>query len=209
MSLPNEEKELDQLEGVALRPSVSPIQNLLATELATATLSADVLQKIRHICEAYLMTGEQELGGFKLEEVKRILALDQAFINKVAYQGGLLAIPWPFQGGHAFEYLRPFCQDWYFTELSGVDYPKFYTGEQEEIRRYYHAFYDLTTRPCDPGNILMVQEYFKNWALPICVKLMTALFEKYISPETWEKTIANMRGRRTTHAGAGAEGFTD
>jgi len=205
-----EEKDLDELEKLALRPSVSPLQNLLATELATAVLSADVLQKIRHICEAFLMTGERELAGLTLEDVKRIEALSEAFIRKVALPGGFLMVPWPFTPTDAELYFLPFCGDWVFEGLPEIDYAKLRAGDPKERRRYFAAFCELTGRqPCHAGTVFMLQGFFTNWALPLCLKLMTALFEKYISSEVWERTVSSMRGRRTTYAGAGAEGFAD
>ena len=95
--------------------------------------------------------------------------------------------------------------------LEGVDYEKLRSHDPEETERYFSAFLKFTREEdCHPGVILMIEQYFTNWALPICVKLMTALFEKYVSPETWEKTLQSMSGRRrTTHAGNSGAGFSD
>ena len=209
----NEESELDQLEAAALRPSTSPFQNLLATELATATLSADPLQKIRHVCEAFLMADLGDAAGVSRAEVLRIHGLDLAFINKVALAGGELMLPWPFNVSEASDYFRQFCggETWVIG-LPGFDYTQLSLDSKKGVAQYFEAIYDATgTRPCHPGLVFELQLRFVAWALPLIVKLMTALFEKFISGETWEKTIASLGGgrRRTTHAGAGAEGFSD
>ena len=207
-----EESELDQLEASALRPSVSPLQNLLATELATATLSADPLQKIRHVCEAFLMADLGDAAGVSRAEVLRIHGLDLAFVNKVALRDGELMVPWPFNVNEASDYFRQFCggETW-VVGLPGFDYTRLNLDSEEGLAQYFEAIYDATgTRPCHPGLVFELQLRFVAWALPLIVKLMTALFEKYVSGDTWEKTIAGLSGRkRTTHAGNGAEGFSD
>ena len=207
-----EEGELDRLEASALRPSVSPLQNLLATELATATLSADPLQKIRHVCEAFLMADLGDAAGVSRAEVLRIHGLSLAFVNKVALRDGELMVPWPFSINEAGDYLGPFCggETWAIP-LAGVDVERLASGEEGALAQYFEALYAATgTRPCHPGLVFELQLRFVAWALPLIVKLMTALFEKYVSGDTWEKTIAGLSGRkRTTHAGAGAEGFSD
>jgi hypothetical protein len=203
------DSDLDALELEALRPSINPIQNLLATELATATLSADELQKIRHICEAALMVEEPEVAGVKLEEVRKILSLCEAFLNKVSLPTGDLMVPWPFTHAQAMEYFAGFCSDFALWDLEGVDYEKLRARDPEAIRSYFAALHDHTgLYPCHPATVFQLQQYFTKWALPICVRIMKAIFEKYVSPQTWEKTIAAMKGR-TTHAGREAESVSD
>jgi len=132
-----DQKEFSAEDGVkvlalldkAVRPPPTGAEHLIAQELALAIISRPI-EKIRHICEAFMILEEKEVIelGMKtvLPTIKRVHALSQSFSNtredfdydEYWNPREMIKIGFPFTEAEAYDYLHPWA-----TRLPFESYP--------------------------------------------------------------------------------------
>lgn len=183
---------MEELVAKAIRPSRQlSVEDLLASELATATLS-DSLNKIRHILEGLMLLEPDELKKVgiskqKFEEARKLYALTQtlqnAYINRemISLSPSLsidryAKISWPFPREKATEWL-----DWLGDDFEGRYFNNSDEVLETEIGKLsqFEAIYVMTsdynaTMNTYKGIIIR----FINYAMPKAVSLMRKLISR-------------------------------
>lgn len=200
---------MEELVAKAIRPSRQlSVEDLLASELATATLS-DSLNKIRHILEGLMLLEPDELkkAGIskqKFEEARKLYALTQtlqnAYINRemISLSPALsidryAKISWPFPREKAAEWL-----DWLGDDFEA----RYFRDSSDEVLEteigklsQFEAIYVMTsdynaTMNTYKGIIIR----FINYAMPKAVSLMRKLISR-VSLNTYLTAMKNIQGR--------------
>ncbi len=119
---------MSQLESDSSRPSkFDSVTMNISTELAIAQFAADSLQKIRHICEAFLFLSRENQKTIMAEEkdrdeLKKIYDLVLSFLE--TYEQAMIpdtyqrrfSIPWRFAKPRSHEYFRIFNDQFMYSE---------------------------------------------------------------------------------------------
>jgi len=121
--------ELLKVLDKSIRPPPTGAEHLIANELAVAVVSPS-LDKIRHICEAWMILTEDEIKDMGMDEVypiiRRTYALVHAFMNfseefnydPYGNPREMVKVGLPFTEDEAMDYLHPWA-----TRLPFESYP--------------------------------------------------------------------------------------
>jgi hypothetical protein len=214
MSDENVKQELNRYASEILWPkSKGDVENLLATELALATYSADPMQKIRHILEAYMMLTENEKSVIlphvtDRDEALQLYVVALGLLNITPTHDGIQSdcaiIPFAFGPRQAYRYLGNFVHivwnlsNYYTTfDATYVQHPMNCTDEQK--RQYFALFKRyLSSGDASLGICLTVKTLFIKYVLPKTLHMLRTIYTQFISPEKWYDVTTSFRG--TTHA---------
>jgi len=113
-------KKVLQLLDASVRPPPTGAEHLIAQELALAIVSIPV-EKIRHICEAFMVLDDDEVIEMGMKEafpiIKRVHALSQAFqhtredfdYDEYSNPREMIKVGFPFTESEAYDYLHPWA----------------------------------------------------------------------------------------------------
>ncbi len=162
---PEATKQLFKTMDRAIRPPPTGAEHLIANELALAVVSQSI-EKIRHICEAFMILEKEDVAGIGMAEqeaeVMRVYAMTQALVkvreefdyDEYANPREMIKIGLPFTEEEAYAYLHPWA-----TRLPFESFPS--EGRlsslqiEELIMRYDRLFAEAVyiakkTRTVDP-----------------------------------------------------------
>lgn len=212
MNEENVKKELNSYFSEILRQKrKGDLENLLATELALATNSADPMQKVRHIFEAFLMLNEKEKSLIipqveDREEAHKLYVVALGLLDITPTHDRLNSdcamIPFAFAPTQAYDYLGCFVHiAWdlsdYFKDFDStcVYHPENCTDEQ---KRKYFAFFKrfISSGDASLGICLTVKNLFIKYALPKTLQMLRAIHTHFISPETWYDVTTSFGGKK-------------
>lgn len=214
--------KLEQSEGSdivteAFRPATQDaLERLLSNELALATFSADPLEKIRHILEAYQLLDEDQRKKVECNKEKRsqLIKLHNCTIslNRITelspppdtYGSRHGFIPWSFANGKASSYL--FWITRYFTlkDMSEKTIEYLKNGDKETWNRHYKWLAKYTRGYAMLADLLSIRTEYIEYTMPLCIALLRKIHEEFITPETWKETIGLFSGRRGKRSEGGA-----
>jgi len=198
----------DTLNGFASQvlrpPKRSEIQDLLANELAMSLFSADPLQKMRHIFEAFgiLNPEEQKAVVEKEDDIKRAEryhSLVVSFLSIYDDNLGMCYLPLSFPSEGAYKYFDWLDLDY---DLSGwySGWEDLETLKKTDVKRYIQKYLGAVSSFLSGGNashsfILSVRAAFIRQVLPFAHKIFRGIFENFISQDVWERTLLTLRGQ--------------
>jgi len=202
-------KELqDYIPEITREKRKGDLENLLATELAIATYSADPLMKIRHIFEAYLLLNEKERfliipDPNEQGEVSKLYVVALALLNITTthddYDHDRAVVPLAFAHSEARIYLEPFSTitldlGGYFSDWGAI-YKDFRENKTEKsIRLYFSCLARyLNSGKAFLGHCLIVKNLFIQYAMPKALEMLRAIYTQFISPEMWYEVTSSLR----------------
>lgn len=205
--------ELGEYVSDILRPKrKGDLEKLLATELALATYSADPLQKIRHILEAYFLLNEEEkpLIVSKPEdqdEIHRLYVVALGLLNITTAHDSVnsdrAVIPFGFPSSRAHKYLGYFTNIvWdlsnYFKEFGAVYKAYMEKRNKDNTKAYFHYFaLYLGSGDASLGLCLTVKSLFIQYVMPKTLEMLRAIYTQFVSPETWTETMTSFSSKKS------------
>lgn len=174
------EKRLDELGAHARRSTSNHFQNLLATELATATFSADPLQKIRHVLEGYKLLEQKERDKVStLEEAKMF---QRMYDDCLAFLG-IEGLPSDDMDRRAF---IPFTFEdvaLYFGDFA----PQYAT--EENLGNFKSGAVTLSS-------CTFLKNLFLSWAMDKVIILNRKMMKTFIDKKVWFDTLSIVRASK-------------
>lgn len=201
----SEKEKEDELKTTiieAIRPArKGELENLLASNLAAAIFSPP-MQKIRLILEAFLLIPDEEkINLVKPEEIfefEKLYEVCISFINHlkfVRYDNEFVLVPWSFPLEKANEYLKLFLRRVFYCNWKDWDWNEFdkemKEKPQETFDLYLKALAEYLSSGFAPFSLFkFIENEFIINVMPKALELLRSIFEKYITIETWENTLA-------------------
>ena len=200
-----EDEELELTISQALRPEQpSQFEQLLASNLASAIFS-EPLQKIRLIFEAWELLNDEEKMEIipdpeERKNIERLYEIAISFINlyihkpPIVFDAQLLfdeaaTVPWTFHIQEAPKYLGLFINKYYDIgkkfDFNNFDWDAYYI----ELAKF------LNEGMASIKIIRMIISEYITVVMPIALKLLRMIHERFISPEVWERTLLIVSGK--------------
>lgn len=190
-------------------PQRGDLEQLVASELALAVMSANPLQKIRHCLEAYMLLPEDVR-----KQISETLEMDEwipgalyhcciSFLNivempqKPTYIERFISIPWSFPLDESSDYLFWISRVWLVDEQLVEELRN--TEDKEKRRelwnQYLKALYKYLSSGISSEIIVKhIQNEFIVFAQPIISRIMRAIFTYYVTKQTWQDAFSLVRG---------------
>jgi len=147
----------------AIRPPPSGAQHMIANELALAVVSPSI-EKIRHICEAYMILSQEDIKSLGLIEIHpmilRTYALTQTFqryreafdYDEYANPREMVKVAFPFPESEAVDYLHPWATNIPFESYQTRG--RLASRQIEDLTREYNEkFKEATEVAQDTGEV--------------------------------------------------------
>ena len=203
------DREFEEVISEAIRPMAreAGIENLITMHLFRSIYTANLLEKIRLIFEAFMiiLNDREKLDLIDLHEseVEMIKKLYRCCIDLMNIEVETIIfspiqrlmraiIPWSFNFNEAKEYLE-FWIDHVNIALAPLPLNP---EEIKSLRKIYGnsplwmAVYDLGIQGLlHPTSAKIIVNQFINYSMPIACKIMRELIENVVSPDVWWETL--------------------
>jgi hypothetical protein len=200
------EEELDETLAQALRPPQrGDLEQILASNLAAAVFARPI-DKIRMIFEAFLLLPGKEQAAIATDEgrqcIKELYEVAVSLSSLVEepappyLYGRFASVPWSFPNDQGWRYLRRFMTR--VIDLSFYLGPEAWSSLRARMEKNDESAWDtyLNTLTIYLGSGLapltvakMVEAEYCICVMPFASALFRKIFTRFISKETWEKTL--------------------
>ena len=208
---PRKQRLTDLTSNIVRAKQKGDLENLLATELAQATYSADPLQKLRHILESYLMLHENDRARVLPDPEERTLTLrlymtTLGVLNIMPTHDSIRAdramIPFAFPPDQAYLFLEECLTfSWDLTKYYRGNFDRSYFLDRDsctraQIQEYYSKLLQfLSSGEAPIGLCLTIKTLFITYALPKALRILREIYTLFISPELWSDVITSLGNR--------------
>ena len=200
-----------EFAGGAIRPPMRlSVDDLVATELATATLS-EPLSKIRHVAEALMVLSESERRDARITDdeekemmkiYKLAIAHQNVFLDKFLTQTGAVidrsaTLQWPFsseEAGEWDEWIRPsgINLEWYSEDSYHAEFLEKVKKLPESPRKSYLLVHG---RKLMPDCVYCLKTHFIIRAMPKTMVMMKRIMG-LVSPEMYLQALKSLKGAK-------------